>query len=242
MTMDIVSGRASVRTRWTPAPLVITDGSVEAIKWLALVLMTFDHIDKYLLHETIPALFDAGRLAMPLFATVFGLNMARPRTANSQHYGKTIIRLLVAWAAATPVCLALGGLAWGWWPLNVMSMFALTASVMWLVDGGGRARFAAAALLFVLGGVIVEYWWPGMVLCLAAWRYAKRPTWSALTMWLCAAAALTIINHNWWALAAVPVLLLAGRTNFGLPRVRLLFYVYYPVHLAIILLAVHFLR
>ena len=237
MTTEVATVPESSRpARFKLPALVIPDSAIEAVKWLALLLMTLDHVDKYLCHETVPALFDAGRLAMPLFATIFGYNMARAQENGRQPYSRTIRRLLLSWACATPVCLALGGLAWGWWPLNVMSLFALAAAVMWLAEGTGVVRLAAAGLLFVVGGAFVEYWWPGMVLCLAAWRYAKRPTWTALTMWLCAVASLYVINHNWWALAAIPVLLLATRIDLPVPRHRLLFYVYYPAHLWVILL------
>ncbi len=42
--------------------------NVELIKWVALILMIGDHINKYLLNDTIPILYNAGRVVMPLFA------------------------------------------------------------------------------------------------------------------------------------------------------------------------------
>ena len=60
-------------------PLVLSSGAVEILKWTAAALMVGDHINKYLLHGSEPLLFDAGRLAMPLFAIVLGYNLARPQ-------------------------------------------------------------------------------------------------------------------------------------------------------------------
>ncbi len=48
----------------------IESGTLEGLKWLGLLLMTVDHVNKYLLHDAIPALFAAGRLAVPLFSFV----------------------------------------------------------------------------------------------------------------------------------------------------------------------------
>ncbi|MCB2035736.1 MAG: hypothetical protein KDF56_02300 [Ottowia sp.] len=47
--------------------LVLADGTVEALKWFALLLMTGDHVNKYLFNGTIDWLFDAGRLCLPIF-------------------------------------------------------------------------------------------------------------------------------------------------------------------------------
>ncbi|MBK7549911.1 MAG: hypothetical protein IPI20_19875 [Rhodoferax sp.] len=59
-------------------PLHIDNGTLEALKWLALVLMTGDHVNKYVLADSLPGLFELGRLAMPLFMFVLAYNLARP--------------------------------------------------------------------------------------------------------------------------------------------------------------------
>ncbi|MWQ92496.1 conjugal transfer protein TraX, partial [Escherichia coli] len=46
--MNDASGRASL-----PA-MVIADGTIEALKWLALLAMTGDHVNKYLFNGTLP--------------------------------------------------------------------------------------------------------------------------------------------------------------------------------------------
>ena len=46
---------------------------------------------------------------------------------------------------------------------------------------------------------------------------------------------LAFINHNSYALLAVPVLILAGNISLVVPRMKWLFYVFYPLHLYLIL-------
>src|ERR1035437_4304359 len=100
--------------------LALTDGTIEALKWLPLVLMTFDHINKHLLHEAVPAIFDAGRLAFPLFGFILAFNLARPGTLAREGYSRVLKRLAIFGAIASIPFIALGGLAWDWWPLNIM--------------------------------------------------------------------------------------------------------------------------
>jgi len=105
---------------------------------------------------------------------------------------------------------------------------------MYLIEAGGSARFVLAAIAFIIGGSFVEFWWPGVALCLAAWRYCKQPGWVALTVWTASIAALFIINRNMWALAALPLIFLSSRISLNMPRLRKVFYVYYPAHLAVL--------
>ena len=45
--------------------VAVSDGTLEALKWQALLLMVADHTNKYLLHDASHTLFNAGRIAMP---------------------------------------------------------------------------------------------------------------------------------------------------------------------------------
>ena len=55
-----------------------------------------------------------------------------------------------------------------------------------------------------------------------------------LALWIGAIASLYVINRNLWALAALPLIFAAGQVNVNVPRGWLGFYVYYPVHLAVL--------
>jgi hypothetical protein len=221
----------SLHTSALPA-LALADGTIEGLKWLGVALMTVDHVNKYLLHESVPVMFAFGRLALPLFGFVLAFNLARPKARENARFTRTLGRLAVAGLVATIPFIALGGLGWGWWPLNVMWMLAAAVVVMYLTERGGKGGLVAAALAFMVMGGFVEFWWPGLALCLGAWRYCKRPSWSALAVWIGATAALFIINRNFWALAAIPLILAATQVRLTVPRTRFAFYVYYPAHLA----------
>ena len=218
----------------TAPPLVLSSGTLEALKWLALLLMTLDHVNKHLLHAAVPEFFAAGRLALPLFGFVLGYNLARPGALASGGYSRTARRLAVFGGIATVPFIALGGLGWGWWPLNVMAALLVATLCAWLIEVGGPARLVAAATVFIVGGALVEFWWPGLAACLLAWAYCRRPNWLTLAVWIGALTSLYVINRNLWALAALPLISAAGQVKMSLPRARLGFYVYYPAHLALL--------
>jgi hypothetical protein len=214
--------------------LTFSDGSLEALKWLGLVLMTLDHVNRYLLHSAVPALFAAGRTVMPMFAIVLAYNLSRPGTRARGVYPRVVRRLAIAGALATLPFIALGGLGWGWWPLNIMATLLVATGVMYLIERGGAGRVGAAVALFVIGGALVEFWWPALAIAVGAWGYFRRPNWPALGFALCGLVALYIINRNLWAFAALPLLYIASRVDPPLPRRRWLFYAFYPLHLAIL--------
>lgn len=213
-------------------PLHVPDGTVEALKWLALALMTGDHANKYLFNGTLPFLFEAGRLALPIFVFVLAYNLARPGAFKRGAYTRTMKRLAVFGAVASVPFVALGGLSAGWWPLNVLFTLLVVTACAYLVEKGGPLHLVGAGLVFLVGGGLVEYWWPAVAFGLAVWSYRKRPTWAAAAVALLACAALWFINRNLWALASLPLLLVASRVDLPMPRLRWAFYAYYPLHLA----------
>ena len=233
MTTD-TAGRAAFQGE--PAPrvaraLVIEDGTLEALKWLALVLMTVDHVNKYLLHAGVPWMFAAGRLAMPLFAFVLAYNLARPDALSLGIYKRVTARLACFGAAASVPWMALDGLGWHWWPLNILFMFFVATICAWLADVGGRKNWLIAVAVFGLGGLVVEFWWPGVAACLFAWGYCRGPRWSMLLGLAVSLVALYPIAGNLWALGALPLVLIAPHAAMRVPRAQYLFYGYYPMHL-----------
>ena len=215
-------------------PIRLSDGTVDGLKWLGLALMTLDHINKHLLHERVTALFDLGRMALPLFGLVLAYNLARPGTLERGVYIRVLGRLSVVAAIAEIPFIGLGGLAWGWYPFNILVMLLVAVSMMWLIEVGGGWRITLAVLVFILGGAMVEFWWPGVALCVAAWAYCRRPNAGTLAIWIAATAGLYMINRNFWALAAFPLIFYAPHARWQVPRVRWAFYVYYPAHLAVL--------
>jgi hypothetical protein len=176
----------------------------------------------------------AGRLALPLFGFVLGYNLARPGALAYGSYSRTARRLAIFGTIATIPFIALGGLGWGWWPFNIMATLLVATLCAWLIEVDGPGRLVAAAAVFIVGGALVEFWWPGLAVCLMAWAYCRRPSWLRLALWIGALASLYVINRNLWALAALPLIFAAGQVRLNLPRGRLRFYVYYPAHLAVL--------
>ncbi|MCW8208091.1 conjugal transfer protein TraX [Verminephrobacter aporrectodeae subsp. tuberculatae] len=231
-----VGGRHPPKTANVLPRVVIADGTVEILKWFGVVLMTLDHVNKYLLGNSLPWAFAAGRLAMPIFGFVLAYNLARPGALASGLYGRTMKRLALYGLAATPFFIGLGGLLAGWWPLNILFTLLVATSVAWMVEQGGFARLVGAATLFLLGGSMVEFWWPAVAFVLTAWWYFKTTNMVAVAVCAVVLAMLFIVNRNLWALAAVPMMLITPLIKLQVPRVRHVFYAYYPAHLAVILL------
>jgi len=234
--VDRIAARASAASRVAasgdpPAPLRIADGTLEALKWLGLVLMTADHVNKFVFNERLPAIFEAARLVMPLFGFVLAYNMARPNVGATGAYTRTARRLAVFGLAATLPFIVMVG----WWPLNVMFMLLLVVAIMWLLDGGSALYRIAAAALFIGAGAFVEFWWFGVASCVAAWAYCRRPTAGRALVWILATASLGVVNGNLWALMAVPVVFAAAHVDLQTPRVGGFFYLYYPGHLCALL-------
>lgn len=226
--------RAASRLPDVARSFVVPDGTIEALKWLALVLMTLGHVDKYLFAESLPGIFEAGRPTMPIFGFVLAYNLARPGALIRGLYGRSMKRLAIYGLLATPFFVALGGLVYDWWPLNILFTLFVASATMYLIEKGGRARLLAAAGVFLVGGLFVEFWWFGLAYCLAAWWYCKTSQRSALVLWVLVTIGFYVFNKNIWALAALPLIFAASRYDFKIPRSRHIFYAYYPLHLAVL--------
>jgi hypothetical protein len=229
-------------TRMPYARLCIADGTLEAIKWLALILMTLDHINTYLLDHMQVALYSLGRIAMPLFVFVLAYNLARPEAAANGAMQRTALRLAFYGALASVPFIALGHVSGGWWPLNILVTLLVATLVIGLLERDGQAAKLAALVVFIVGGALVEYLWFAVGLALVCWRYCQQTTLVRLGGVVGAVAALCLINRNLWALGAVPLMLAAPYITLRIPRRPLLFYVYYPVHLGLLFVLTALLR
>jgi len=214
--------------------LLVKDGTIEALKGLALFLMTLDHINKYLFAETLPFLFEAGRLTMPLFVFVLAYNLARPGTKERGGFIRTMKRLALFGILATPAFIGLGGLVAGWWPLNIMFALLVMTLTIYMMDRHTTVSTIAAACVFIVGGSSVEFWWPGITIGIAIWSYCKTPSLSAIVIAIAALAATRVINGNYWALASIPIIVLACFVAVPMPRFQWSFYIFYPLHLSVL--------
>ena len=73
---------------------------------------------------------------------------------------------------------------------------------------------------------------------MTAYLDCQSPTVLRLSLLMASLAVLGLfINTNQWALAVLPVILIAPHVRISLKRNRHLFYGFYPAHLAVIVLA-----
>ena len=215
------------RTAWH-----ISDGSLEALKWFALVLMAGDHVNKYLLHEANATLFALGRLVMPVFGFVLMFNLARPGALATGTHVRVIKRLTLFGGLSTPAFVYLVG----WWPLNILFTLWVATLLVYLWEGGGKGLRVLAVLTFLIGGAFVEFWWPALLCCLTAWVFILRPTAVRLVLWTLATTSLAVVNGNFAAVVALPLIWGATQVDIPLPRNRWVFYAFYPAHLTLLAL------
>ncbi|WP_419595184.1 TraX family protein [Thiolapillus sp.] len=212
----------------------LDNGTVEALKWIGLLAMTCDHVNKYLFNATLPLLFELGRVALPIFVFVIGYNLARPEAMERGVYTRTMKRLLIFAVIAAVPYVSLGGLWEGWWPLNILFTLLTATCALYLIELGTVPALVASGVVISIGGGLVEFWWPAVIGTIAVWAYIKKPSVIAALMALTACGSLVLINKNGWALGAIPVIAAASVVKIPVPRVRWLFYTYYPLHLAVI--------
>lgn len=216
-------------------PLVISNGSMEAIKWLALISMTLDHANRFLFQGEVYSFYCIGRIAMPLFAMIFAYNLSRPDAFSRGLYPEVIKRLLIFGLLATPAYMAMRHLP-QCWPLNILFSLAIATTILYLYQKGGIESYLLALILLFFGGSFVEYNWAGLFLCLFAWWYFKTNTFVALLAFLASYWFLDNLNGNAWALLSLPLIIAASLVDLRIKRIRHFFYFYYPIHLSLLYL------
>ena len=221
--------------------LSLSSGAIETIKWLALLAMTLDHTNKILFQTKFAWTYNLGRLAMPLFGFVLAYNLAKPDAYKNHVYRRVVTHTFIIGLAATPFYKAAFHHV-GLGSLNIMFTLGLATCIVCVIDTSMRSHNADSAIitralalaLFILGSLFVEGQHIAVGYVLAAWTYCKMQKVWALFVWLLSTASLGLINDNAWAVAAIPVIWLISKINFKLPRLKWVFYAYYPLHLAIL--------
>jgi len=224
----------------------ISNEALTLLKWLAVLAMVADHYNVFLNDNQSELLKAVGRFALPLFVFVIGYNLARMPV---EKIPKMIFRLVLFGLLALPPHIALGAPIRDWWPLNILFTFAASVGVVYLLSLRPDRKAAlvalrlAAIVLFLAGGVVVEYFWPALGLVLAVWlsfRLAKKNKWGRAAafgfgcLWL---LALNDMNGSLWAMAALPLIAAAWLLPVGaikLPRGKWFFYWFYPAHFYLI--------
>lgn len=217
--------------------------SNNALKLLALFAMTCDHVGLQLLPQ-LPVLRIIGRLAFPIFAYMIaeGCRYTRDR----KRYLLTLSIMALAYQLVYLV--AMGSLYQG-----IFVTFSLSVAVILALDTARKQRTAPAVLIAVgvLAAVMfvcvplprilhmtdfaIDYDIWGVLLPVAVYFAPNR-------VWRLAAAAPVMVvlclswgGYQWWSLLALlPLACYNGKR--GRYRMKNLFYIYYPAHLAVIYL------
>ncbi|CEK10103.1 TraX family protein [Legionella hackeliae] len=213
-------------------PIEISSGTLEALKWLAVISMTIDHFNRFFFQASIYSAYCAGRLAMPLFAFIFAYNLARPEAFERGIYTRVFKRLLFFGVLATPAYIAMRHLQ-HLWPLNIMFMLFIAAVLFFLFQKKSPLTISLAIFLFFLSGAFVEYSWQGLIFCLSCWFFCRNPSILALIACLFSYFLIDSLNGNHWALASLPLIILATQIELKIPRIPYFFYIYYPGHLTL---------
>lgn len=211
----------------------MTSAGREWLKWIALILMTGDHVNKVIFHGAYPWLTDAARVVFPIFAIVFVYNL------RFQEYGDHGLRAATRVAIAGLVVQPLHAWAFGYWlPLNVLLSLSAGAFVCWLFS---RGRWLPALLLWAFAGLWVDYSWWGIAVMAAAYTAMRSDDRSTILLPL-AVGSLALINGNLWALLSIPLIWLIGQAPGHFPRWRWTFLAYYAGHLAALAIAAELLN
>lgn len=212
--MSIVEARASRAE--------ISDAGLLFLKLAAFSAMVVDHVD-WLLFDSAWGFHDtAGRLVFPLFAFVLALNLNRMR--DSQLW-PLVGRMVVVGALAHLPYTFLQDAAL---PLNVMATLALAVAAVafWRMD-----LWVFAVGVPLLAGMFVDYAWFGLLAILVPY-VLFRHGWSTAAPALAAGALLVPFNGSLWSLGVVLLVVAAHCLQGDAPRLKSLFYVGYPAHLA----------
>ena len=211
--------------------------SATALKLLALAAMTVDHIG-FLFFPGAEAFRIVGRLAFPIFAFMI---------AEGCRHTRSMARYLGGIALLAFVCQVVYFLADRSLYMGVLVVFSLAIPLIRLCRAAAEKPILALAALAYMGGVYllcehppaglaahgfaIDYGFCGVMLpVLISLSQEKWPRLAFTVLGLCL-LGITMGGVQWWGLAAlVPLALYNGQR--GRFRLKYLFYLYYPLHLA----------
>ncbi len=217
------------------------------LKIFALICMTLDHagmliFDQYLIFRYI------GRLAMPIFAFMI---------AEGCRHTKSRFRYLITIAVVAALCQGV------YWIVDrslmqcILVTFTLSILLIYALDNAARKRtffsgcILAAAFVavcyitvFLPGkapGFHVDYGFFGVMLPAAIYigRTKEEKLFAAGVCMV--GIALNLGYVQWFSFLSLPILYLYGGKR-GKARLKYLFYIYYPLHLAILYAIAYFVK
>lgn len=234
----------------------LSSGSIEFLKWIGIITMLFDHVNHFLFNSGNEFYLMLGRIPFPIFIFLIAYNFADPNAYKRNLHRRVINKLLIYGALAAPAMLMLYNN--GTWPevdifsvgdvistvlpLNIMFTLAATVFILYLWEQENQPkseRFKGLAYIkvgaFILLPAFAEYWHVAVIFALGVWYYfsVKKIVWA---FWVCLLVAFggyyfLFADIVFWSLLAAPIIFLAFKYEFKLPRSRNFFYIFYPLHL-----------
>ena len=216
----------------------IDNNNLTLIKYLALILMVIAHIDKYFLNENNKLFFIIGRLCMPLFLMVLTYNLSRYDGIQHQNLAlKMALRLFIFAIISTPFYILLGGVIWGWFPLNILFALSTICFLTYLIS---LKKYFFTFLVILIMGFCVEYFWGVLFFGIFSWLFFKKYSYKygILSTISLLSISFMLPSTQFWALISIPIFFILAllNLNFKLPRKRQFFYVFYPLHLCLFLI------
>jgi len=126
----------------------------------------------------------------------------------------------------------------GPWPptlANTMLLLLLVVAFLRLRGAARPLHRAAGWGLLLIGGAAVEFWWIGAAVILTLRSWFIEPTLERAFAAAFALVLLCVLTMSVVPLAAPLIVYTLARLRVTVPRARLLFYGYYPLHLAALL-------
>ncbi len=209
------------------------------LKIIALVTMTCDHVAKMFFPES-QLLLILGRLALPIFAWMI---------AEGCHYTRNRRAYLAQLGGLALLCQVVFFVTEGSLYMCILVTFTLSILLIYAIDYLQQKKSAKAVLLALLAVALVlsativvprlptgtdfyvDYGFYGVLLPVAI--YIGRNHFQKLSL---AAVFLVLLAMDsypiqWWALLTLPLLALYNGQR-GKWKMKWLFYIYYPLHLA----------
>ena len=219
----------------------LTSAQIEILKWMGVVAMILDHVGLIFYPDNINFRI-AGRIAYPIFGFVLIHNYIY-FTKNKLWYIKRLFFLALA---TEPFHMLL------FWKysvgINVFFMYSLVLASVYILEGHcktienssfKKTLIAFIFALFMVASSFIGYFIVGYLLILSFYFSFKDSSGLSFMATLILLTALTypVPYYVLGTLATLPVIFLVSKFNIPpIPRIKIIFYMFYPVHVCVILL------
>jgi TraX protein len=255
----------SLITQPTDFVPTLSKGQQEALKWLAIITMTIDHVNKLIFHYHYPVMLWIGRLAFPLFVFLIAYNLVVREVKPTRYLWPLFLFAL----GTQPLFMWINQTVTG----NIL--FTLYLGVLYVgLHGLLRQRLPAATthlllvIIFFLPALQVEYGPTGVFFIPLCVYFFKQPTplsYVLLSVYLVAVNTLAASNkiiaffvspahglystlstlepYSFVPLLLFPIVSIVSRLPLTLVRSNpWLFYIFYPAHLFLLYLLAPYIR